>query len=73
MLLMCLGQRRREVTGSDPNSPKLYRRKGYPFSCTNEPGNIYSVFLNTRRVVLLLLRECRSAAGNGLGLMIKYL
>jgi len=36
--------------------------------CTDKAGNIYSVPLNVCRVVLLLLR----AAGNGLGITIKY-
>jgi hypothetical protein len=45
-----------------------------PFVCgANKAGIIYSVPLNICRVVLLLLRQCRGAAGNGLRTTIKYL
>jgi hypothetical protein len=41
--------------------------------CADKAGNIYSVPLRICRVALLLLRQRRSAAGNGLRITIKYL
>jgi hypothetical protein len=44
-----------------------------PCHCIEKAGNLYSASLYICRVVLLLLRQRRCAAGNGLGTAIKYL
>jgi hypothetical protein len=44
--------------------------RGLPCHCADEDGNIYSASLQICRVVLLLLRQRRGAAGNGLGTTI---
>jgi hypothetical protein len=45
----------------------------HPDNSTLQTGKIYSVPLGICRVVLLLLRQRRGAAGNDLGTTIKYL
>jgi hypothetical protein len=58
-------QRLKLVEGTSP--------RGLSYSCADKAGNIYSVPLHICRVVLLLLRQRRGAAGSGLGATIKYL
>jgi hypothetical protein len=47
--------------------------RGLPCQCTDKAGNIYSVPVYIFRVVLLLLRQRRGAAGRSLRITIKYL
>jgi hypothetical protein len=51
--------------------PKIQTNKQRPTKNTMVP--IYSVPLHNFRFVLLLLRQRRGAAGNGMGTTIKYL
>jgi hypothetical protein len=59
------GRRLELVEGTSP--------RGFPCHCAELAGKIYSVPLYIFRVVLLLLRQFRGAAGNGLGTTTKYL
>jgi hypothetical protein len=59
-----MSQRRREATANDSNSPKVQRREGYL---------VNYVPLKICRDALLLLRQRRGAAGNGLSTTINYL
>jgi hypothetical protein len=63
-------QRRREATASDS---KLHRSRGLPFLRADKARLIYPAPLHVCRVVFLLLRQRRGAAGNGLGTTAKYL
>jgi hypothetical protein len=45
----------------------------HPDDSAQQTGKIYSSLLHIRRVLLLLLRQRRGAAGNDLGTTIKYL
>jgi hypothetical protein len=47
--------------------------RGLAFHCTVETGDIYTAPLNIYRVLHLLLRQRRGAAGSGLGTTMKYL
>jgi hypothetical protein len=47
--------------------------RGLPFHCVDKAGNTCPVPLHICRVDLLLLRQRRGAAGNGLGTTTKYL
>ena len=66
-------QRRREGTANDSNSPKVHRREGYLATAQIKPV-IFTLFRCTSaEFFLLLLRQRRGTAGNGLGSTIKYL
>jgi hypothetical protein len=38
----------------------------------DKAGNVYSVPLHIRLVVIFLLRKCRGAAGSGLGTLLTF-
>jgi hypothetical protein len=67
-------QRRREGTANDPSSPKAYRHEGH-LAAVRIQSEIFTLLrsLHSCRVVLLLLRRRRGAAGDGLGTTAKYL
>ena len=66
-------QRRREAMAKNSSSSKVHRREGYLSIAHIKPAILYYVALSNWGVVLLLLRQRRGAAGNGLGTTIKYL
>ena len=47
--------------------------RGLPCHCSGKAGNVYSVPVHIYRVLFLLLRQRRSAAGRSLNTTIKYL
>jgi hypothetical protein len=62
-------KRRRKATSNGSNSPKEHRREGY----LDKAVNSYSAPQHIRRVVLLLPRQRRVVAGNGLDTTIMNL